>query len=74
MPVCRGGRIELTEVNVAERDFAGVSEGWSKYYFVPWREHLTRRRACELVTADLRRRLYHLPAKEDDVPDGAARA
>jgi len=43
-PRGRGGRIELTHVNVSERDFAGVSEGWSKYYFLPWREYLTRRR------------------------------
>jgi uncharacterized protein YndB with AHSA1/START domain len=41
-PVKGGGRIEITHVNVAEIDFAGVSEGWSKYYWVPWREYLTR--------------------------------
>lgn len=38
----KGGRIELTHVNVADGDFAGVSEGWSKYYFVPWRAYLQR--------------------------------
>jgi hypothetical protein len=27
----------------------------------------------EIVTADLRHRLYHLPAKEDDVLDAAVR-
>ena len=37
-----GGRIELTHVNVADSDFAGVSEGWSKYYWVPWRAYLER--------------------------------
>ena len=37
-----GGRIELTHVNVADTDFAGVSEGWSKYYWVPWRAYLER--------------------------------
>ena len=36
-----GGRIELTQVNVADSDFAGVSEGWSKYYWNPWRAYLT---------------------------------
>jgi uncharacterized protein YndB with AHSA1/START domain len=36
-----GGRIELTHVNVADVDFAGVSEGWSAYYWVPWRQYLT---------------------------------
>ncbi|HYA59322.1 MAG TPA: SRPBCC domain-containing protein [Burkholderiaceae bacterium] len=35
-----GGRIELTHVNVADEDFAGVSEGWSKYYWLPWRAYL----------------------------------
>ena len=38
-----GGRIELTHVNVADADFAGVSEGWSKYYWSPWRAYLEQR-------------------------------
>jgi uncharacterized protein YndB with AHSA1/START domain len=38
-----GGRIELTHVNVADSDFAGVSEGWSKYYWIPWRAYLQKR-------------------------------
>jgi uncharacterized protein YndB with AHSA1/START domain len=38
-----GGRIELTHVNVADGDFAGVSEGWSKYYWNPWRAYLEAR-------------------------------
>jgi uncharacterized protein YndB with AHSA1/START domain len=38
-----GGRIELTHVNVADRDYAGVSEGWSKYYWIPWRAYLGQR-------------------------------
>lgn len=42
-PQNEGGRIELTHVNVADGDFAGVSEGWSKYYWIPWREYLVRR-------------------------------
>jgi hypothetical protein len=36
-----GGRIDLTHVNVADDDFAGVSEGWYKYYWNPWRQFLT---------------------------------
>ena len=32
-----GARIELVHVNVPEEDFAGVSEGWEKYYWTPWR-------------------------------------
>lgn len=41
-PRGRAARLELTHVNVAERDLAGVSEGWSKYYFLPWRAYLER--------------------------------
>ena len=37
-----GGRIELVQVNVADEDFAGVSQGWEKYYWTPWREYLAR--------------------------------
>jgi activator of HSP90 ATPase len=35
-----GARIELVHVNVPETDFAGVSEGWGKFYFTPWRAYL----------------------------------
>jgi activator of HSP90 ATPase len=35
-----GARIELVHVNVAEEDFAGVSQGWEKYYWTPWRAYL----------------------------------
>lgn len=34
------GRIELVHVNVPVEDFAGVSQGWEKYYWSPWRAHL----------------------------------
>jgi len=42
-PDSAGGRIELTHVNVADTDLAGVSEGWSKYHGIPWRAHLQER-------------------------------
>ncbi len=35
-----GARIELVHVNVSDEDFAGVSQGWEKYYWTPWREYL----------------------------------
>jgi activator of HSP90 ATPase len=35
-----GGRIELVQINVADRDFAGVSHGREKYYWAPWRAYL----------------------------------
>jgi activator of HSP90 ATPase len=34
------GRIELVHVNVADDDFAGVSQGWQEYYWKPWRDYL----------------------------------
>lgn len=40
LPRGKGARIELKHLNVSERDFGGVSAGWSKYYFLPWRAYL----------------------------------
>ena len=42
LPEETGGRIELTQVNVVDNDFAGVCHGWEKYYWTPWRTYLTR--------------------------------
>jgi activator of HSP90 ATPase len=39
-PENHGARIELVHVNIPEEDFAGVSEGWEKYYWTPWRTYL----------------------------------
>jgi uncharacterized protein YndB with AHSA1/START domain len=39
-PEKEGGRIELVHVNVPEQDFAGVSQGWQKFYWAPWRRRL----------------------------------
>ncbi|SRR6266480_1630769 len=38
----RGGRIDLTHVNVPAHDYRGVDNGWQKYYWRPWREFLTK--------------------------------
>lgn len=35
-----GARIELSQINISDRDFAGVSHGWEKYYWAPWRAYL----------------------------------
>jgi uncharacterized protein YndB with AHSA1/START domain len=43
-PRGRSGRIQLVHVNVADRDVRGVTEGWKKYYWRPWRAYLRRRR------------------------------
>lgn len=37
-----GARIELVHINVPEEDFAGVSQGWEKYYWTPWRTYLEK--------------------------------
>jgi uncharacterized protein YndB with AHSA1/START domain len=37
-----GGRIELIQANVSDDDFAGVSQGWEKFYWTPWRQYLAR--------------------------------
>ncbi len=42
LPEPDGGRIELVQVNVVDSDFAGVCHGWEKFYWTPWRAHLTR--------------------------------
>jgi activator of HSP90 ATPase len=44
-PQAEGGRIELVHVNVPTEDFAGVSQGWEKYYWTPWRAYLTQGRS-----------------------------
>jgi activator of HSP90 ATPase len=41
-PEGKAGRIELVHVNVADHDFQGVTEGWEKYYWKPWREYLEK--------------------------------
>jgi activator of HSP90 ATPase len=35
-----GTRLDLVHANVPEHDHKGVTEGWKKYYWNPWREHL----------------------------------
>jgi activator of HSP90 ATPase len=39
-PETEGARIDLAQINVADSDFAGVSHGWEKYYWTPWRTYL----------------------------------
>jgi len=38
-PQENGARIELAQINVSDQDFAGVSHGWEKYYWAPWRAY-----------------------------------
>src|SRR5690348_7750569 len=40
----RGGtRLDLVHVNVPGHDHKGVSKGWPKYYWAPWKSHLAKR-------------------------------
>jgi activator of HSP90 ATPase len=43
-PRGRSGRIQLVHANVADRDARGVTDGWTTYYWKPWRAYLTRKR------------------------------
>lgn len=37
------GHIDLVHLDVPEHDYDGVNDGWEKYYWTPWREHLIGR-------------------------------
>ena len=39
-------RIDLIHVNVPSVDYNGVRQGWTKYYWKPWRKHFTRKQAA----------------------------
>ena len=36
-----GGQIDLFHLDVPDHDLDGVTKGWEKYYWTPWREYLT---------------------------------
>jgi hypothetical protein len=42
-PAGEAGRIDLVHLDVPEQDFQGVTEGWEKFYWVPWRDYLAKR-------------------------------
>ena len=39
------GRIDLVHLDVPDHDFQDVTEGWSKYYWSPWRTYLDSQNA-----------------------------
>jgi len=39
-----GAKADLVHVGVPEYDHAGVTQGWVKYYWEPWKEFLASRR------------------------------
>jgi hypothetical protein len=42
IPEGSNGRIDLVHLDVPEVDYQGVSEGWEKYYWTPWRRYLAK--------------------------------
>jgi activator of HSP90 ATPase len=38
-----GAQVDLVHENVPEHDHEGVTQGWTKYYWEPWRAHLASR-------------------------------
>jgi activator of HSP90 ATPase len=38
-----GGRIDLVHVGVPAHDHKGVTKGWPKYYWKPWKKYLSER-------------------------------
>jgi len=42
-PAGEAGRIDLVHLDVPEQDYQGVTEGWEKFYWTPWRDYLARR-------------------------------
>jgi activator of HSP90 ATPase len=38
-----GGQVDIVHANVPEHDHKGVSEGWPKYYWEPWKEYLKKK-------------------------------
>jgi activator of HSP90 ATPase len=41
VPQGRDGRIELIHIDVPQQDYLGVTEGWEKFYWAPWRKLLS---------------------------------
>jgi activator of HSP90 ATPase len=37
------GRINLVHLDVPDHDYDGVTDGWEKYYWIPWRRYLQSR-------------------------------
>ena len=43
VPEGANGRIDLIHIDVPEQDFQGVSDGWEKYYWTPWKRYLAQK-------------------------------
>ena len=36
----QGGVVDLIHLDIPEHDFEGVTNGWNKFYWTPWRKYL----------------------------------
>jgi activator of HSP90 ATPase len=43
--VAGGVRVDLVHSNVPAYDHKGVREGWTKYYWKPWKKYLAKKRS-----------------------------
>lgn len=43
VPEGGNGRIDLIHIDVPERDYQGVRDGWEKYYWTPWKRYLAQK-------------------------------
>lgn len=41
------GRIDLIHLDVPDYDYEGVTQGWEKYYWAPWRAYLASRKRIQ---------------------------
>jgi hypothetical protein len=43
-----GAKVDLVHVGVPEYDHAGVTQGWIKYYWEPWKAYLSSKNVKKL--------------------------
>jgi activator of HSP90 ATPase len=43
VPEGGNGRIDLIHIDVPEQDYQGVSDGWEKYYWEPWKRYFAQK-------------------------------
>lgn len=42
-----GAQVDLLHVNVPEHDHKGVTKGWKKYYWTPWKKYIAARKKAK---------------------------
>ncbi len=72
-PEGANGRIDLIHIDVPEQDYEGVSEGWEKYYWEPWRRYLAKNEGEALNAVALDRTtgsVFRFPFDNSEGPFG----